>query len=115
MQGCRIGGWLAGIAFTLLAAGCQSSTGGSLATGSGPSRDFGLRAPPQSEPRVDDALAARKSARRSDATEADDDLNSGSANRRSSRWTGKDQPPAERKPLPVADSADSSADDELEM
>jgi hypothetical protein len=119
MQGCRRIGWLAGFAFALMAAGCQSSSGGSLANSGGPSPTFGLRAPSQTEPPVDDVPAARKSARRSSAAESLDDGAGDSpqktANRRASWRTGKDQEPAERKPLPVSDSADSSADDDLEM
>jgi hypothetical protein len=116
MLGCRRIRWFTGLAIALIAAGCQSSTGGSLATSGGPSPTFGLRPPPQSEPPVEDAPAARKSARHSSAAETLDD-DSGetlqkTANRRASWRTGKDQEPAERKPLPISDRADSSADDD---
>jgi hypothetical protein len=119
MLGCGRICSFAGLAIALITAGCQSSTGGSLANGGGPSPDFGRRAPSQSEPPVEDAPAARKSARRSSAPETLDDGGSETpqktANRRASWRTGKDQEPAERKPLPISDSADSSADDDLEM
>src|SRR5258708_40115479 len=119
MHGFRRIGWLAGLACALMAGGCQSSTGGSLATSGGPSPDFGRRAPSQSEPPVEDAPAARKSARRSSASETVDDgagdTPQKTANRRASWRTGKDQEPAERKPLPISDSADSSAADDVEM
>jgi hypothetical protein len=119
MLGCRRIRWFAGLAFALIAAGCQSSTGGRLATSGGPSPDFGHRAPPQSEPRVEDAPAGSRSARNSSAAETLDDGGSDppqkTANRRASWRTGKDQEPAERKPLPISDRADSSADDDLEL
>jgi hypothetical protein len=119
MQGCRRIGWLVGLAFALIAGGCQSSTGGSLATGGGPSPLFGQRAPSQTEPPVEDASGTRKTARRSQAAEALDDSSGESpqksASRRASWRSGKVQEPAERKPLPISDSADSSADDDPEM
>ncbi len=119
MLGCGRIGRFAGLAMALIAAGCQSSTGGSLAGGGGPSPDFGHRAPPQSEPRVEDAPAARKSTRQASAAETTDDADSETpqktASRKTSWRTGKDQPPPERKPLPISDSADSSADDDLEL
>jgi hypothetical protein len=112
-------GWLAALALALITGGCQSSTGGSLTGGGGPSPDFGHRAPPQSEPRVEDDPADRKLARRSKSAQALDDSTEESpakpASRRASWRTGKDQQPAESKPLPVSDSADSSADDDLEL
>jgi hypothetical protein len=119
MKGCRRIDWLVGLAFAIVAGGCQSSTAGSLATGGGPSPTFGQRAPSQTEPPVEDTPATRKSARSSQAAEALDDSSGESpqkaASRRASWRTGKDQAPAERKPLPVSDSADSSADDDPEM
>jgi hypothetical protein len=119
MLGCGRVCRFAGLAMALIAAGCQSSTSGSLAGGGGPSPDFGHRAPPQSEPRVEVAPAARKSARQSSASETLDDgageTPQKTASRRASWRTGKDQEPPERKPLPISDSADSSADDDLEL
>ncbi len=112
MQRCKRFVWLTG--FLLLTSGCALSGGKESAGDSGPSPNFGLRAPSQSEPPVEDSGKGQSVASRSDQSSSGGDENniappnSGSRKR---RLAGAEREPAQARPLPVSDSTDSLADD----
>jgi len=115
MQGCRRIMLLAGFGLASLAGGCQTPGGAGSSGVGGPSPSFGLHAPAQSEPPLEDAGAGRKVASRSSGASAsvdDNDTSRATASRRSSWLPGGDKEPPKSKPLPVSDRTESSADDD---
>jgi hypothetical protein len=106
---------LAGLGWLALTGGCQS-TGARGASATGPSPLFGLSAPAQSEPPLEDGSTANKEASRSQKSDAAVDPESdgapATARNRGRRQPGTDNDPGQRKALPVSARTAAAADDD---
>ena len=104
---------VAGLGLFALAGGCQTIGGkDASADSSGPSPSFGLRAPRQTEPPLQEGEGHRLS-RPDDSRDVADGDSQASKPRK--RWLGQGDAPAQPRALPVSDRTDSTTDDGLDL